>query len=146
MAKSIDANALFQEYQRLKEENDQDSSGSDYSNLPEFFDEEDAFLPKVAIVLRQIFDRFDVNKDAVLDETELAAYFQFTNGKEDGDGFDAEMQQEIRDNFDVDNQGRLTVNGFLEMYQLQTLSDPEETLNDLKKHGFDENFDPIVQV
>lgn len=31
--------------------------------------------------------------------------------------------------------GSLTQQGFLEMYQLQTMSEPDETIKDLIKHG-----------
>jgi len=41
---------------------------------------------------------------------------------------------------DVTDTGCLTFKGFLQVYQLQTENDEEETWRDLSKHGFDRNL------
>jgi hypothetical protein len=38
---------------------------------------------------------------------------------------------------DLNSKGYLTLKGFLQMYNLQTSSEPEETWKDLQKHGYD---------
>ena len=43
--------------------------------------------------------------------------------------------EELAENFDLDERGYLTLKGFIEMYQLQTLSDEDETLKDMKTHA-----------
>ncbi|KAJ3281653.1 hypothetical protein HDU76_008880, partial [Blyttiomyces sp. JEL0837] len=50
--------------------------------------------------------------------------------------FEEEAVEELKKSFNVNEQGYLTKRGFLEMYQLQTLSDPSETWRDLIKHGY----------
>ena len=57
--------------------------------------------------------------------------------------FTKEIKQEIRDNFEVDKDGFLTLNGFIQMYSLQTTADEEETYKDLHRNGFDRNLKPI---
>lgn len=104
--------------------------------IPEFFDDEDAFLEPVSKALTEIFEKFDHDKDGLLNEKELQQFVMATNGQK----LDERSLQEIRENFHVDDQNRLTKRGFLEMYQLQTLSEPEETWKDLQKHGYDLTF------
>ncbi len=113
-------------------------------NMPEFLDDEDSFLPQVTKCLLEIFDRFDVDKDGTLNDKEIGAYFAATNDMDFSDDEEEEMEQEvlqeIKDNFETDDNGNLTKRGFLEMYQLQTLSEPQETWRDLQKHGYNEHF------
>ena len=96
-------------------------------------DEEDAFLPHITEKLTEIFGRFDEDKDGVLNDGELSEYFRATNGQPMG----KDVKKEIQEAFDVDKDGNLTAKGFIEMYQLQTLADPDETIKDLKAHGYD---------
>ncbi|KAI8369641.1 uncharacterized protein BYT42DRAFT_617641 [Radiomyces spectabilis] len=96
-------------------------------------DETDEFLPKVETILREIFDRFDKDKDGVWNNKELQDFAEATNGR-----------SEIVDSFDVDDKDQLTYKGFYQMYHIQTLSDPEETLNDFQKHGYDSNLELVT--
>ncbi|QRW26974.1 EF-hand 1, calcium-binding site protein [Rhizoctonia solani] len=54
--------------------------------------------------------------------------------------FPDETKEEMKDTLDVDDQGNLTFNGFIQIYQLQTENDEEETWRDLSAHGFDRNL------
>ncbi|PPQ70955.1 hypothetical protein CVT24_009955 [Panaeolus cyanescens] len=50
------------------------------------------------------------------------------------------LAQESKDELeflDVNDDGHLTFKGFLQLYQLQSENDEEETWKDLQKHGFD---------
>ncbi|KAG0302225.1 hypothetical protein BGZ98_007683, partial [Dissophora globulifera] len=51
--------------------------------------------------------------------------------------FDEDTRAEITEFLDLDESGQLTLKGFLQMYNLQTSSEPEETWKDLQKHGYD---------
>ncbi|KAG8906276.1 hypothetical protein FRB99_007213 [Tulasnella sp. 403] len=66
----------------------------------------------------------------------LDRYATETNGQPFGD----DTKQELRDMLDVDEQGRLTLEGFFQIYQLQTENDEEETWRDLSTHGFDRDL------
>jgi hypothetical protein len=44
--------------------------------------------------------------------------------------------QEAMESFDCDDQGRMTLAGFEEMYHLQTTSEPEATVKDLSVLGY----------
>ncbi|EIW85024.1 hypothetical protein CONPUDRAFT_149888 [Coniophora puteana RWD-64-598 SS2] len=63
----------------------------------------------------------------------LDAWARDTNGAP----FSEETKQELRDYLDVTDDGGLTFKGFLQIYQLQTENDEEETWRDLSSHGFD---------
>ncbi|KDQ18030.1 hypothetical protein BOTBODRAFT_29342 [Botryobasidium botryosum FD-172 SS1] len=54
-----------------------------------------------------------------------------------GEPFSEESKQEMVDFLDMDDDGNLTFKGFLQIYQLQTENDEDETWRDLEKHGFD---------
>ncbi|KAI9019320.1 hypothetical protein CLU79DRAFT_758231 [Phycomyces nitens] len=98
--------------------------------------ETDEFLPRVDQILREIFDRFDKDKDGVLNTKEIQDFAKATNGQP----FDDSVIEEIVESFDVNEQNHLTFKGFYQMYHIQSLSDPEETLNDFKKHGYANNL------
>ncbi|KAF7723488.1 hypothetical protein EC973_001999 [Apophysomyces ossiformis] len=103
-------------------------------------DDDDEFLPKVEKILKEVFDRFDKDNDGVWKLEELQDFAEATNGR----AFDQSVIDEIVDSFDVDRNKDLTYKGFYQMYHMQTLSDPEETLKDFKKHGYDNNLDLVT--
>ncbi|KAF8350782.1 hypothetical protein F5887DRAFT_876551 [Amanita rubescens] len=51
--------------------------------------------------------------------------------------FSKETKEELIEFLDVTADGGLTLKGFLQIYQLQTENDEEETWRDLSTHGFD---------
>ncbi|ORX58677.1 hypothetical protein DM01DRAFT_321907 [Hesseltinella vesiculosa] len=110
-----------------------DSSEDAFSIL---LDDTDEFLPAVEKILKEIFAKFDKDNDNVWSTEELQAFAKATNG----DSLDSNSLQDIAESFDVDDKNRLTSRGFYEMMHLQTLSDPEETLSDLKKHGYEDQL------
>ncbi|OJA14851.1 hypothetical protein AZE42_00790 [Rhizopogon vesiculosus] len=71
--------------------------------------------------------------DAILDATGLDAWARDTNGAP----FSEETKEELREFLDVTEEGSLTFKGFMQIYQLQTENDEEETWRDLSNHGFD---------
>ncbi|KAL0075842.1 hypothetical protein J3Q64DRAFT_1774428 [Phycomyces blakesleeanus] len=100
----------------------------------------DEFLPRVEEILREIFNRFDKDKDGVWNTKEIQDFAEATNGRP----FDDSVIDEITESFDVDEKDQLTYKGFYQMYHIQTLSEPEETLNDFKKHGYDNNLELVT--
>ncbi|KAF9520541.1 hypothetical protein BS47DRAFT_1280297, partial [Hydnum rufescens UP504] len=54
-----------------------------------------------------------------------------------------EAKEELQRTLDVNADGFLTFNGFLDLYQSQTENDEEETWRDLTTHGFDRNLDLV---
>jgi len=57
-----------------------------------------------------------------------------------GSPFSEETKEELKDMLDVNDDGNLTFKGFLQIYQLQTENDEEETWKDLSTHGFDRSL------
>ncbi|KAG0263464.1 hypothetical protein BG011_008757 [Mortierella polycephala] len=100
---------------------------------PPLVDDDGAFTQECEDALVAIFKRYDVDKDGALSRAELDAFARDTNG----DVFDDDSRAEITEFFDLDDKGQLTLKGFLQMYNLQTTSEPEETWKDLQKHGYD---------
>jgi len=81
---------------------------------------------------KSMYDLLVPPSGAYLTEEGLDRYATETNGQP----FTAETKQELREMLDVDDQGRLTLEGFFQIYQLQTENDEEETWKDLSTHGF----------
>jgi len=57
-----------------------------------------------------------------------------------GAPFSPEMKEELVEFLDVTDDGQLTFKGFMQLYQLQTENDEDETWRDLSKHGFDQTL------
>jgi Ca2+-binding EF-hand superfamily protein len=76
-------------------------------------------------VLRSLFKRFDVDKDGLLSIQELNGFCQACNA---GKKFSDDEIEEMRDYLDWDESAdALKEYGFLQMYHLQTTSEPAET-------------------
>ncbi|KAJ3071983.1 hypothetical protein HDU98_004471 [Podochytrium sp. JEL0797] len=105
-------------------------------------DGDDALLPNVSTALLEIFCRFDDDNDGALNRLELERFAIATNGEK----FEEEAIEELKKSFNVNADGHLTRAGFLEMYQLQTLSDPGETWRDLIKHGYSINIKLVNRI
>jgi len=71
--------------------------------------------------------------NAYLTPAGLDAWARDTNGAP----FSQETKDELVEFLDVTDDGGLTFKGFLQIYQLQTENDEEETWRDLSNHGFD---------
>ncbi|KAF9998151.1 hypothetical protein BGZ80_000168 [Entomortierella chlamydospora] len=100
---------------------------------PTLVDEEGALTQECEDALVAIFKNYDLDKDGALSKAELDAFARDTNG----DVFDEDTRAEISEFLDLDDKGQLTLKGFLQMYNLQTSSEPSETWKDLQKHGYD---------
>jgi len=55
-----------------------------------------------------------------------------------------DQKEEIKEYMDVNEEGNLTFKGFVQIYQLQTENDEEETWKDLQKHGFTRNLEANI--
>jgi len=75
-------------------------------------------------------------ESAYLSSEGLDAWATDTNGTP----FSDDTKEELMEFLDVTDTGCLTFKGFLQVYQLQTENDEEETWRDLSKHGFDRNL------
>ncbi|TEB31250.1 hypothetical protein FA13DRAFT_1687935 [Coprinellus micaceus] len=61
-----------------------------------------------------------------------------------GAPFSQETKDELIEFLDVTDEGCLTFKGFLQIYQLQTENDEEETWKDLSSHGFDRSLQLVI--
>ncbi|KAI9358439.1 hypothetical protein BD770DRAFT_472308 [Pilaira anomala] len=95
--------------------------------------------PKVDKILKEIFDNFDKDKDGKWNLKEIQDFATATNGRP----FEDSVIEEIVESFEVDEENSLLYTGFYQMYYMQTVSEPEETLKDFKKHGYDDNLDLV---
>lgn len=50
------------------------------------------------------------------------------------------MIEEIIESFEVDKENNLLYSGFYQMYYMQTVSEPEETLKDFKKRKYNHSL------
>lgn len=74
--------------------------------------------------------------NAYLSPEGLDNWAQDTNGAP----FSKEAKEQLIEFLDVTPDGGLTLKGFLQIYQLQTENDEEETWRDLFTHGFDRSL------
>ncbi|GAM19590.1 hypothetical protein SAMD00019534_027650, partial [Acytostelium subglobosum LB1] len=126
--------------QRQSEEQESGNGGDDLEGVLEVGNVKDVpFLfhkgsatKKFIVTLRQIFDRFDANKDNSLSLKELQAYSMAVNGQQ----LDKQTVQFLLHTYNSDKRG-LTFTGFVELYINQTIEDPSETFKDLSTLGFD---------
>ncbi|RKP21207.1 hypothetical protein ROZALSC1DRAFT_606, partial [Rozella allomycis CSF55] len=83
-------------------------------------------------IFTSIFKKYDLDQDGCLNKSELDAFALATNGEQ----FEEESLKKILELVEKNEQGFLTLKGFLQMYACQALADKDETWNDLKTHGF----------
>jgi hypothetical protein len=95
--------------------------------------------PKFKVVLREVFQRFDVDRDEALSLKELEAFAAVTSS---GDINRDELRQ-LGNYFDVNAKGDLTLKGFEQMYLMQTNHQPADTWRDLKLLGYPESLEPF---
>ncbi|KAI8998220.1 hypothetical protein BC832DRAFT_542174 [Gaertneriomyces semiglobifer] len=105
-------------------------------------DDDDVFIPACEAALKEIFHRFDVDKDGALSRDERDAFAVAANGEK----FSEESHAELLEYFDCTPDGKLTLEGFLEMYHLQTSSDEDETWKDLKAFGYNEKLNLVKEI
>jgi len=120
-------------------------------------DEEDAITDQLEACLKHIFAKYCMPAvpkasdattllvpppDAYLAEGGLQKWAVDTNGQP----FSDETKEEMAEFFDITDDGCLTFKGFMQLYQLQTESDEEETWKDLAKHGFDRSLKLISEA
>ncbi|CAE6459711.1 unnamed protein product [Rhizoctonia solani] len=123
-------------------------------NSVQLLDGEGAVSQKFVTALAQIFSKYctprppphtsplrlvSLVEHAYMEEPGLDAWARDTNGTP----FPDETKEEMKDTLDVTDQGYLTFNGFIQIYQLQTENDEEETWRDLSAHGFDRNLNLV---
>ncbi|CEI90837.1 hypothetical protein G6F70_002326 [Rhizopus microsporus] len=111
------------------------------TNYHLLFDEDTGELtPKTEKILRAIFDNFDKDKDGKWNLKEIQDFATATNGRP----FEDSVIDEIIESFEVDDNNNLLFSGFYQMYYMQTVSEPEETLKDFQKHGYDDNLELVA--
>ena len=117
----------------------EDDSESEMKAFDILLEGDDDYLSKdCQSALKEIFARFDSGNKHALSEAELKAFSKVANN---GEGeFDEEELKDIKDTFPSDSEGRLTFDGFLDMYHLQTSARPLDTLKDLRAFGYDDNL------
>ncbi|CAK0865159.1 unnamed protein product, partial [Prorocentrum cordatum] len=95
--------------------------------------------PDFKRVLIELFGRFDVDADKLLNKAELLAFSRTANPT--GREFTTTELEEMCEHFDWKgqgpNSGGLTLRGWLQMYVTQTGGDEEETWRDLHQLGYD---------
>lgn len=126
----------------------------------ELIDEEGELTPNFAIALTKTFLRFSAEAKSVYAEKKFKNVDEFIKAREkdeslskliitedeldtftktvnEGKAMSKEEKDEVREYFDVDKDGNLTLTGFLEMYHLQSGGEVDETWKDLRALGFD---------
>ncbi|KAG5461623.1 MAG: hypothetical protein BJ554DRAFT_6155 [Olpidium bornovanus] len=96
-------------------------------------DEDGDLTAEFERVLREVFERFDVDRDGEWSTDELQAFAAETNGEQ----FDDDSLKEIAENFECSRgTGNLLPAGFVQLYSVQTRVDEPETRKDLAAWGY----------
>ena len=104
-------------------------------------DESGDLIPQCEAALKEIFDRFDEDKDGSLSNEEIDNFAKACNG---GNTLSATEKEELK-NFDHTAEGNITLTGFLQMYSLQTMAAEEETWKDLKTLGYNDELQLVTK-
>ncbi|KAI9570491.1 hypothetical protein HD554DRAFT_335566 [Boletus coccyginus] len=112
----------------------------------QLLDDDGAISQKLEACLKHVFTKYCTAappavshqllappEGAYLTQEGLDAWARDTNGAP----FSQETKNELVEFLDVTDDGGLTLKGFMQIYQLQTENDEEETWRDLSNHGFD---------
>eukprot|EP00127_Corallochytrium_limacisporum_P004460 Clim_evm14s164 gene=Clim_evmTU14s164 len=112
---------------------------SEESDAYKLLIENDQLSTKAAVALSKVFLRFDKDSDGFLNRQELTDFITFAAGQRPSSEF-VDMFLQYRE---TNEKGDLTLDGFLAHYLMQSLDDPDETMNDLCKFGFDPTLDHV---
>lgn len=107
-----------------------------------FFDENGEVTEKFKAALKEIFYKFSTDKKTLSDD-DINEYHKYVNGEpitEEGLEF-----LKSSGAFETDERSYLTLKGFIDFYHFQTFNTLSETIEDLKKFGYDENLEKINQ-
>ncbi|KYQ92736.1 hypothetical protein DLAC_11666 [Tieghemostelium lacteum] len=116
------------------------ASNNSKSTIPKLIDPDEEYFTEIAEkVLKEIFALYDLDGDGCLSDKELDAFATGCNGQP----FDKNSIRDLKDNFDINDKEYLTVRGFMEMYYMQSVSDPQETWKDIEKHGYNRKFEKV---
>ena len=97
-----------------------------------------ALSKKFKTILREVFDRFDADKDGALSHAEFSAFAKVAGH---GDNVSSEEFAQLN-MFSVDASGSLTRLGFEQMYLQQTNFEPADTWRDLTRLGYTADLEP----
>jgi len=97
-----------------------------------------ALTPKFTDVLREVFGRFDIDRDGALSLAELEA---FANASKSGEKIDEAELKQLGTFFEVNESGFLTCKGFEQMYAMQCGQAPADVWRDLKNLGYQRSLD-----
>ena len=100
---------------------------------------EHGLTDKFRIVLREVFERFDEDKDGVLNREELQNFAVAANAGSDLEDDEVEQLQQF---FECNDKGHLTMKGFFQMYHMQTSSRSSDTWKDMQRLGVPSELRP----
>jgi len=100
--------------------------------------ERNALTPAFRSVLREVFNRFDLNQDKALCRDELEGFAKATQS---GSEIGKDELKQLGQFFDTNTKGNLTLKGFEQMYLMQTNQQPEDTWRDLKNLGYSKSLE-----
>ena len=94
---------------------------------------EHGLTDKFRIVLREVFERFDEDKDGGLSREELQNFAVAANAGSDLEDDEVEQLQQF---FETNDKGHLTLKGFFQMYHMQTMARSSDTWKDMQRLGY----------
>eukprot|EP01117_Protostelium_nocturnum_P002307 TRINITY_DN1296_c0_g1_i1.p1 TRINITY_DN1296_c0_g1~~TRINITY_DN1296_c0_g1_i1.p1 ORF type:complete len:322 (-),score=157.51 TRINITY_DN1296_c0_g1_i1:46-915(-) len=121
-----------------EEENESKESNAAEGNIPMLV-RNGTMTKNFYRVLRVVFEHFDEDCDGCWNDKEVGKFYETVNGE----SIDHSTLKFLRDHFQTNKKGNLTMVGFFEFYLSQTAGSAEETWNDLQKLGFNQKLEEV---
>lgn len=113
-------------------ENKKTEKKSEKKDLKTGLIERNALTPAFRSVLREVFNRFDLNQDKALCRDELEGFAKATQS---GSEIGKDELKQLGQFFDTNTKGNLTLKGFEQMYLMQTNQQPVRAAPRRKRPG-----------
>jgi len=144
LLKALEVDAKdFRAQQMLSEMGEFQDDGPDLELIVKFMDQKGNPTPKFKAALVEIFNRFAVGEgdNKALTKQAMDKFHDAVNG---GPLSSDAMDFLFCGEWELDDKGNITQDGFISFYLNQTFTDPTETINDLKKLGYDAECNPTT--
>jgi hypothetical protein len=113
----------------------------DLDIVEKFMNQKGEPTKKFEIALTEIFERYadGEGKFRAITKKGMDRFHHFVNG---GPLSESAMDYLFSGEWELNPQGNITLQGFISFYLNQTFADPQETISDLKKLGYDNELNP----
>lgn len=117
----------------------------DLEVVEKFMDQKGNPTPKFKSALTEIFNRYaeGEGEKRAITKKGMDKFHHFVNG---GPLSEAAMDYLFSGEWDLNSDKNISLTGFISFYLNQTFADPQETVSDLRKLGYDDDLNPVAST